>query len=407
MRALILAAGRGSRMGDRRDSQPKCLLEVGGRALIEHQLETLADCGVGPVALVVGYRAEEIKEVVGIRAEYFHNNRWRNTNSMYSFWLAREWFTSDVMILNSDLLFSPEVIERLVRAQGDAIAIDSSSGRGAEQMKVQVADGRLVCMSKTLAQEHVAGENLGILLLREATALRVAEQAAQILEHNENDWLGAAVSEVAKDRPIEAVDVAGLPWGEIDFQVDLHRVRKSIWPAIRANSRERRWPQRLRNAAATLAGVVGLSLLINALVAVRPQPDWDPIDLAGLPTIELSSKEARQNWAHLAPGASADLVLRGPLNLRVDSRVMLAPGGTQGRYAVEIILDGTPLKWEDHLSEASMAWRTVDGGVAKRERVTLDVPDGEHRLQLRLVSPDPRGCLLRAAVSTPSAVEDD
>ncbi len=407
MRALILAAGRGSRMGDETEGRPKCLLEVDGRALIEHQLETLADCGVGPVALVVGYRADDIKEVVGTRAEYIHNHRWRNTNSMYSFWLAREWITSDLLVLNSDLLFHPEVIERLLRARGDAIAIDSGSGRAAEQMKVQVEDGRLVRMSKTLAPELVAGENVGILRLEEATALRVAEQAAQILERDENDWLGAAVSGVAKDRPIEVVDIAGLPWGEIDFQVDLHRVRKRIWPAIRAGVRDRGWPRRVGRAAAMLAGVGALSLLVNALVAATPPREWDPIDLRGLPSVELTSKNGRQTWSRLTHGASAELMLVGPLSIRVDSRLVLGVDRSQGRYAIELVLDGTPLKWEDHLALPSGSWRAADGAVAKSERVTFDLPEGDHRLQLRLISPNPRECLLRAAIATPGSVEDD
>ena len=85
MQALILAAGRGSRLGGHTADVPKCLLEVGRRPLIEHQLGTLADAGVGPVGMVLGYCADEIKGVVGIRAEYILNPRWNTTNSLYSF----------------------------------------------------------------------------------------------------------------------------------------------------------------------------------------------------------------------------------------------------------------------------------------------------------------------------------
>ena len=58
IQAVILAAGRGSRLGSSGDEVPKCLLEVGRRRLIEHQLDSLADAGVGPVHIVVGYGAE-------------------------------------------------------------------------------------------------------------------------------------------------------------------------------------------------------------------------------------------------------------------------------------------------------------------------------------------------------------
>lgn len=401
MRALILAAGRGSRMGDETEQRPKCLLEVDGRALIEHQLETLADCGIGPIALVVGYRAEDIKEVVGIRAHYIENPRWRNTNSMYSFWLAREWLTSDVLVLNSDVIFHPEVIERMARAKGDAIAIDSSSGQAAEQMKVEVENGRLVGMSKSLPVEKSAGENVGILRFQEATALRLVEQAQKILEHNENDWLGSAVSAVAKERPIAVVDVEDLPWGEIDFQVDLHRVRKRVWPRIRAGLRGRSWPQRLKRTAIGLVAVASLSLLLNLVVGSAPPPEWEPTVLSGLPLVELTSERSEQMWMHLTNDSAAEVTLAGPVGFRVDSRLVLGETAASRRYAIELIVDGVPLKWEDHLAVASRAWRAGDRVVAKKETVSIDLAEGEHQVHLRLVSPESRDCLVRTAISAP------
>ena len=69
MRAFLLAAGLGTRLRPLTHRVPKCLLEVGGRPLVEHQLETLADAGVGPVGMVVGYCADAIREAVRIRNE--------------------------------------------------------------------------------------------------------------------------------------------------------------------------------------------------------------------------------------------------------------------------------------------------------------------------------------------------
>src|SRR5215510_10812589 len=135
MQALILAAGRGSRLGAKGDSTPKCLLEVDRQPLVEHQLRALAEAGIAPVAMVVGYCADEIEDEVKIRAEFIHNDRWKTTNSLYSFWLAREWVKDAVFVLNSDTLFAPEILNRLLDASGDAIAYDSGSGDAREHMK--------------------------------------------------------------------------------------------------------------------------------------------------------------------------------------------------------------------------------------------------------------------------------
>ena len=105
------------------------------------------------------------EDVVGIRAECLRNPRWSATNSLYSFWLARDWVKGDVVVLNCDVLFSPRVLERLLDAPGDALAYDSGSGDLREQMSVRVEDGLLRDMSKTMSPEQVSGENVGIVKL--------------------------------------------------------------------------------------------------------------------------------------------------------------------------------------------------------------------------------------------------
>ena len=160
IQALILAAGRGSRLGLSSGGIPKPLLEVGRRPLIDHMLQTLADAGVGPVGMVLGYCADEIREIVGIRAEYIHNPRWASTNSLYSFALARDWIRGPVMILNCDLLIHPAIIARLLSCGEDSLAYDSSSGDGREQMSVRLRDGMLADMSKELSRCDADGENM-------------------------------------------------------------------------------------------------------------------------------------------------------------------------------------------------------------------------------------------------------
>src|SRR5712691_8630097 len=77
MQAVILAGGVGSRLEKVTDGRPKCLVEIGGRPLILHQLEALSDHGIGPVLMVVGYKHEAIRAVVGQRVEYLLNERYQ------------------------------------------------------------------------------------------------------------------------------------------------------------------------------------------------------------------------------------------------------------------------------------------------------------------------------------------
>ncbi|MDP6980667.1 MAG: phosphocholine cytidylyltransferase family protein [Myxococcota bacterium] len=400
MKALILAAGRGSRMGEKTAEQPKCLLQVGGKALIEHQLETLADCGVGPVGIVVGYCADEIREVVGFRAEFIENTAWRNTNSLYSFWTARDWVDGPVLVLNSDLLIDPKIIESLLKTDGDAIAYDSSSGEAAEQMKLHIEDGMLTAMSKSLPESEVSGENVGVLKFQARTARRLFELANKVIEGGgENDWLSSAVSEIASEVPLKPVDIHGIPWGEIDFPFDLDRARKVVWPAIRANRRGQSWPRRFARGVAMAASVATLSLVAANLLEAEPRPtEWESLELLDLNSVRITSQEQEeQRWWRLDDGSSTEIDLSGPVRLRVASRVMVDPEATPGRYAVEASVDGIPMKWHDHPVRKSKSWTAADQALGKRYAFEIELPEGRHQVRLRLVADEDKSTLVRVA----------
>jgi choline kinase len=237
MDAIILAAGSGRRLGTGR---PKCLTMVGGRRLIDHQLDALAAAGVRRPVVVVGYKREQVIAALAGRARIVVNERYARTNSLYSFLLARDHVRGATFVLNADVLFDPVVAQRLARRDGSALACDSTSGADAEHMKVEVSGGRLRSMSKQLRAARCAGENLGLLCLDAATA-RAAFAAAEALvaDGGERAWLAAAINAVAPRASIECVDVAGTPWVEIDFPGDLAHARRTVWPAIARRRRRR------------------------------------------------------------------------------------------------------------------------------------------------------------------------
>jgi choline kinase len=138
-----------------------------------------------------------------------------------------------VLVLNGDVLFPHQVVRGLVECKESALAFDSRSGEDAEHMKVSVRQGRLLEMSKQLPSRRTKGENLGLLHLTEEVARAAFDAAARLLRAGrERDWVGAAINVVARLHPITCVDVAGLPWVEIDYPQDLAAARAHIWPAI-------------------------------------------------------------------------------------------------------------------------------------------------------------------------------
>ena len=410
MQSLILAAGRGSRLGQNGNDTPKCLLEVGRRPIIEHQLQALAEAGIGPVGMVIGYCGDEIRSRVGIQAEYIVNSKWHMTNSLYSFLLAREWVRGPLVILNSDILFDPEILNRLLAVEGDAIVYDSTSGNGREHMKVSVADRRLVDMSKSVPAELVSGENIGILCFSADAVDALFEKAQEIVnERGEDQWLGAAVRELARERTIRAVDVKGLPWGEIDIPYDLDRVRKEVWPAIRRNNGPGRKIARpvVRWAALLLVLALGVFLTIRSL---RPpvERNWETVELTQARTVEITDGARKKKWVLLGKqNVQAQIV--GPGLAQIDTRLLREEAAAQEAvpYVLDIELDGQRIDLFKLEGLPSASWHHPQWMVSKLRRLIIDIPSGMHTLRVRLIGPEEaHSCLLRVRQLEP-AVEKE
>jgi L-glutamine-phosphate cytidylyltransferase len=231
--AIILAAGRGSRLASYTDDRPKCLVEVGGAPLIEHQLQMLDMAGIRRVLVVAGYRADEIRTVVGDRARIIENPEWEDTNSVFSLSLCRGHVDSAMLVMNCDVLVHPLALQRLLAAPGSAFVYDSSSGDADEHMKVALANGRLTAMSKALPPHRVDGENVGILYFESRAAQLLLSAASELVcQGQRNVWMAAAVEQVASAVPLHGVNVSDLPWIEIDFPDDLERACTKVWRQV-------------------------------------------------------------------------------------------------------------------------------------------------------------------------------
>ena len=229
MHALILAAGRSALSAG---TTPTCLVEVGGRPLLCHQVEAARAAGAQRVTVVTGHGHARVRKLMAGEIDIVLNERYADTNSLYSFWLARHRVRGDVLVLSCDVLFPQHVLRGLLH-RGSALAFDSRSGECGEHLKVSPDDGRLLAMSKDLPARDMDGENLGLLHLTHDVACAAFEAAAELLRRgSERDSLATAINVVAARHPIACVDVAGIPWVEIDHPRDLVAARKKVWPAI-------------------------------------------------------------------------------------------------------------------------------------------------------------------------------
>lgn len=112
MKAIILAAGRGSRMKDLTDERPKCLVELHGKALLDWQLEALGAAGINEISIVTGYKRELLADRGLVE---FYNARWAETNMVTSLACAQDWLEAGPCIVSySDIFYSPTAVQSLM-----------------------------------------------------------------------------------------------------------------------------------------------------------------------------------------------------------------------------------------------------------------------------------------------------
>jgi choline kinase len=237
MQALIMAAGRGSRLGEMTDALPKSLLDLGGITPLEFQIDLLAEKGVTEVIIVTGYRADLVRAAAlkraGMRLSVnpVFNPFWSATNVLGSAWFARHLLKTDFIYLHADTVFEPSILDDMLMTSSlIALPIDLRSCEP-EQMKAQIANERVVHLSKELKPELTAGEFIGIGIFR-AGALQPIKDAieVEIASGAIDAYFEAAINRVIIDARIypEVVPVAGRRWTEIDFAEDLEAARRQL-----------------------------------------------------------------------------------------------------------------------------------------------------------------------------------
>jgi L-glutamine-phosphate cytidylyltransferase len=248
MKGIILAAGRGLRLNGVTGNTPKCLLEIGGLTLLERQIQALRATGIDDIVVVTGYEAERVQRSCDSQIHFIENSRFDQTNSLYSLWLARHLLGKGFVVLNSDVLFHPQLLSDLITARyEDALLIgygDQLAARlGDEEMKVKIRGGCVVEISKSMNPQDADGENVGMVKFGASGARLLIEQMdALIADGCYRDWAPRAFGEFAMWHPLYAIPTRGYPWIEIDFPKDYLKAVNEILPEIPLSIEDDRAP---------------------------------------------------------------------------------------------------------------------------------------------------------------------
>ncbi len=236
MKVIILNAGKGGRLGALTEERPKCLVDVGGRPILDYQLDALRLAGVTELVMVVGYREEAVRAHLARYPEFsvtfIGNPDYANTNTAYSLWLARHEMTSDFLYFNGDVLFHPQLVERLVTAPAEnALAVEHKRC-GDEEVKVILDGSRITAIGKEVDQNSSFGEFIGIARFSGRVGPLFRKTLEEVIERRKllKNYFETAVDLMLDQAPFTSVDITDLPCIEIDFPEDLERARTVVLP---------------------------------------------------------------------------------------------------------------------------------------------------------------------------------
>lgn len=233
MKAIILAAGRGSRMQGLTKERPKCLTEVRGKSLLDWQIDALKKAGITEIALVTGYKRELLNSRDLVE---FHNSRWAETNMVSSLACADSWLQTESCIVSySDIFYNSAIIDSMKACEAPlVVAYDPNwlnlwSQRfgdpllDAETFRLTSDNILIEIGNKPECVEDIQGQYMGLLLFtpegwKELLRIQSGLTPAQ---SDKIDMTGILQMIITAGRlPIEAIPYVGV-WGEIDSEKDL------------------------------------------------------------------------------------------------------------------------------------------------------------------------------------------
>ncbi len=230
-KAVILAAGVGSRIRPLTDDCPKSLLLVAGTPILERMIRNCQDCGITEFVLVLGYLQDRIRAFVSdtfpdLQVTFVVNDRYAETNTGYSLMLAKQAVGEGSFIkFDADVVFDPDILRRLIACDTkNALCIDRDIQLDAEEVKVVVDDNMLIRKaSKTVDPKIAFGESIGVEKICPATAKLLFSELNLMMSqagHLEDYYEAAYEWLITRGTKFHALEITGLNWTEIDTHED-------------------------------------------------------------------------------------------------------------------------------------------------------------------------------------------
>lgn len=232
MKAIIKAAGLGSRLMPLTNEIPKTLVKINGKPILGNILDALIAINASPIVIIVGYKAQKIIDfcIKNYPKTIFHfifNPEYATKNPTYSMYLAKEHMNEDLIMLNCDVIFDKEILFDLVKQPNSIIVVDEQKKQYSP--KVIINGGKIVEINDNIPLELVGGTSLDILKLLKNEAIIFKNGLVELIEiKNQIKSRNELITDLIKHKhmTIFAYNVSGKKWQEIDNLDDLKKAEE-------------------------------------------------------------------------------------------------------------------------------------------------------------------------------------
>lgn len=247
MKAIILAAGIGTRMGEISKNTPKCLIKVGNKSIIEYQIEALKFNNINDISVVIGYFAEKVKSILkNASVKFYPNHDYEKTGMLESMYCAKEELNGNLILLYGDIIFKADLIKKLLEDKNDfCLVVDRQKEieHEAEEVfeqyhgekikkgstKVNIINGIVKKISKDMPPEESSAEYIGIAKFSKKGLMVFVDRVKELIGNGEIkkypspshlfSWL------INNGYEIHVVYTDGLVYEEMDYLDDLEKAK--------------------------------------------------------------------------------------------------------------------------------------------------------------------------------------
>jgi len=225
MKAIILAAGKGTRLYPITLNKPKGLLEIGDETILDRLIRQFREAGINDIVVVVGYQKEKLKEHFGRSVRYLEYDGYDETNNLHTLWSVRDELNDDVIITFADLILHSDIVNKVIEIQNDIVMTVDTSQVLDGTMRVEVGNSKLLSI-KTTTVENASGNFIGLAKFNKLGCEKLVNEMSKLIKSNFDDYYTLAIDKIVRrGEDVAYCDINGILWREIDTKDEYDEVK--------------------------------------------------------------------------------------------------------------------------------------------------------------------------------------